>query len=193
MPRSFRTAFPRAALPVLIAACIGAGCGGGSARYPAREPGCAVKTYPGEPPAPVDDLGVVRVECADASTCERQLRNEVCRRGGDIAWGTGENALNATTLVAHVAHSRRATQGPRERGCAVQVFVDAPAMRTENIGPVTASCAESDSRDVCLRELQDQVCLLGGDVLWQVDGPHTEETQTGVRQRMNGRAAHSKK
>jgi hypothetical protein len=151
-----------------------------------------VKAYPGESRLPVDDLGTVSVECDDATTCERKLLDEVCRRGGDVAWGTGDNALTATRRVAHAAHTRRATQGPRERGCAVEVFTDAPPMRTENIGPVTALCAEGDSRDACVRELQDQVCLLGGDVLWQVDGPTPETTSSGTGQRMHGRAAHTK-
>jgi hypothetical protein len=86
----------------------------------------------------------------------------------------------------------RAQHAPMPRGCTVQVFQDAPPMRTENIGPVTARCAETDSRDVCLRELEDQTCLLGGDVLWQVDGPTPEATSSGVGQRMHGRAAHTR-
>jgi hypothetical protein len=65
-------------------------------------------------------------------------------------------------------------------------------MRVENIGPVTALCNEDDSRDVCQRELADQACLLGADILWQVDGPTPESTQNGMRQRMHGRAAHTK-
>ena len=85
-----------------------------------------------------------------------------------------------------------ATHAPQPSGCAVQVFRDVPPMRTENIGQVTARCAEGDARDVCLRQLEDQVCLLGGDVLWQVDGPTPEATSSGMGQRMRGRAAHSK-
>jgi hypothetical protein len=45
---------------------------------------------------------------------------------------------------------------------------------------------------VCQRELADQACLLGADILWQVDGPTPESTQNGMRQRMHGRAAHTK-
>lgn len=173
-------------------ALLGCGGGGSGARYPAREAGCPVRAYPGAARIPVDDLGPVRVECHAGSPCERQLFDAVCALGGDVAWGVGDNALTATTLSAHAAHSRRATQGPRERGCAVQVFDGSPNAPTENIGPVTALCTEDDSSDVCLRELQDQVCLLGGDVLWQVEGPAHEDTQNGPRQRMRGRAAHSK-
>jgi hypothetical protein len=151
-----------------------------------------VKSYPGSPDVPVDELGMVRVQCTSTEPCERQLLDRVCARGGDVAWGTAEQAIRASTLTAHAAHTRRVTQGPRERGCAVQVFTDKPPGSTENIGPVSALCTTEDSRDVCLRELQDQVCLLGGDVLWQLDGPTPEDTQNGPRQRMRGRAAHTK-
>src|SRR5258708_39266262 len=61
-------------------------------------------------------------------------------------------------------------------------------MKTENIGPVTAWCDQNDSPEVCLRVLEDQVCKMGGDVMWQVDGPRPQ----GDKQRMNGRAGHTK-
>ncbi len=171
-------------LGVFVAACAGV-----AARYPAREPGCPVRTFAGESTIPVDDLGLTSLDCvAGGKSCERQLLDAVCAQGGDVAWGLGENSLGAAHLSAHVAHSRRATQGARERGCAVQVFDDAPSLKTENIGPVRALCDPDDSRETCLRELEDQVCLLGGDVLWQVEGP----TQGGDKQRMNGRAAHTR-
>ncbi len=139
----------------------------------------------------VDDLGTVTVECARGG-CEREALDVVCRRGGDVAWGLADNSLTATKLVVHAAHTRRAIGGPRERGCAVRVFRDAPPMATENVGPVTALCSPDDSEDVCLRELQDQVCMVGGDVLWQVDGPAPVGTPEGRKLRMHGRAAHSK-
>jgi len=176
----------------LALSALGTGCGGGAApdaRYPTREAGCPVKSYPAEPPAAVDDLGVVTIDCAaGGARCPRQLLDAVCARGGDVAWGLGDNALTSTHLVAHAAHTRRATQGPREAGCPVQVFPDAPTVRTENIGPVVALCDQDDTRDVCLRELEDQTCQLGGDVLWQVEGPAPE----GNKQRMSGRAAHTR-
>jgi hypothetical protein len=173
----------------LVAAFVLCACGGGGvdARYPSREHGCPVHPYPGPSPLPVDELGTVSVDCGGGS-CERRLYDTVCERGGDVAWGMGENSLTASRLVAHAAHTRRATLGPREPGCAVQVFEDAPPVKTENIGPVTAWCDENDSPDVCLRVLEDQVCKLGGDVMWQVDGPSRE----GNKQRMNGRAAHTR-
>jgi hypothetical protein len=168
---------------LLVAACAPA------ARYPAREPGCPVRTFAGEPNMAVDEIGPVTLDCVPGGkSCARQLLDAVCAVGGDVAWGTAESSIGATRLTAHAAHSQRVTQGARERGCAVQVFIDAPPIRTENIGPVVAWCDRDDSKEACLRELEDQTCLLGGDVLWQVDGPERD----GDRQRVNGRAAHTR-
>ena len=178
-----------AALAALGSVSAGACAGRGDrARYPAREPGCAVKQYAGASPVPMDELGTVEVDCASQSGCERKLLDEACRRGANVVWGLGENALDATRRVAHAAHTLRTAEGPRARGCTVMVFADAPPMATENIGPVAALCDQDDTRDVCLRELEDQTCQLGGDVLWQVEGPAPQ----GNKQRMTGRAAHTR-
>jgi hypothetical protein len=159
------------------------------ARYPSREPGCPVRMFAGGPSMPVDELGPVTLDCTrGGKSCERHLLDAVCQMGGDVAWGTGDSPIGATHLTAHAAHSLRATHGARERGCAVQVFTDALPVRTENIGPVKALCDRDDSRETCLRELEDQVCLLGGDVLWQVDGPAPDAD----KQKMLGRAAHTR-
>lgn len=180
-------------LATLYAAALSCGNSAVDPRYPAHEAGCPVKTFPGAPPVAVDELGIVTVECSGTrGTCERQALDIVCHRGGDVAWGLADNALNATKLVLHAAHTRRAVEAARGRGCTVQVFTDAPAIATENVGPVTALCSPDDSKDVCLRELEDQACLLGGDVLWQIEGPTPEATSEGYRQRMRGRAAHAK-
>jgi hypothetical protein len=171
-------------------------CGGSApdVRYPAHEAGCPVKSFPSQPTVPVDDLGTVTVECGSRSGggCERQALDAVCARGGDVAWGLADNALTSTKVVVHAAHTRRSLEGARAPGCAVQVFVDAPPKATDNIGEVAATCSPDDSKDVCLRELEDQVCRLGGDVLWQMDGPTLYATSNGNRQRMHGRAAHTK-
>jgi hypothetical protein len=184
--------FRRVVAAGLLAGAALAGCGGGSggeARYPERPAGCAVKSFPGPATGAVDELGVVSVDCAsNGPACTRQLLDAVCARGGDVAWGTGDNDLTATHVSAHAAHTKRVAQGPRERGCDVQVFQDIAPFHTENIGPVIAICNQDDTREVCLRELQDQVCLLGGDVVWQVEGPRVD----GNKQRMQGRAAHTK-
>jgi hypothetical protein len=81
---------------------------------------------------------------------------------------------------------------PQERGCNVTVFEGVPPFPTANIGTVVAWCPETDTREACMRELQDQVCLLGGNVLWEIEGPTSQASSTGTKQRMRGRAAHSK-
>ena len=188
--------FARASFGLFLFALVASACGGTApdSRYPARRDGCAVKRYAGPAGVLVDDLGVVRIDCGggEAATCERMLDNAVCRLGGDVVYGMGDNAVNASMLVGHAAHTRRATQGPHARGCSVDVYAGSPPIPTENIGPVTALCNEDDSREVCERELEDQVCLLGGDVLWQTDGPTPVDTSNGRRLRMHGRAAHTK-
>jgi len=172
---------------MLLVACAG---GGVDARYPARAPGCAVRSFPEQPTVAVDELGPVKVDCpAAGEACERQLLDAVCARGGDVAWGLADNALSASSLVAHAAHSRRLAEGMRSPGCNVRVLAEGgPPPGSENIGPVTAYCSPDDPKDACVRELADQVCRLGGNMLWQIDGP----TVYGDKQRMRGRAAHAR-
>jgi hypothetical protein len=180
---------------ISMTVCVTSSCGGGApdARYPAHEAGCPVKSFPAAPAVPVDDLGLVTVDCGSRrGGCEREAFDVVCARGGDVAWGLADNELTSTKLVLHAAHTRRALESSREPGCPVRAFVDAPPMPTENIGLVVAHCAPEDSQEVCLRELEDRVCALGGDVVWQVEGPAPEATSNGNKQRMRGRAAHSK-
>jgi hypothetical protein len=76
----------------------------------------------------------------------------------------------------------------REEGCDVQVFQDAPTIATENIGPVSAVCGDDIGDDECLRELKDQTCKLGGDVVW---GVADKPTVSGGKKRYSGRAAHT--
>jgi len=77
---------------------------------------------------------------------------------------------------------------PLPEGCGVKVYPDAPAVPTDNIGPVRASCSADVSEADCLRTLQDQACRLGGDVVWGVGEP--TKTDSGIR--LSGRAAHTK-
>jgi hypothetical protein len=76
----------------------------------------------------------------------------------------------------------------RPDGCQVQVFREAPNVKTENIGPVWARCEDIVSKDACLRELLDQVCKLGGDVVW---GVNPEPEQENDHWKYAGRAAHT--
>ena len=69
-------------------------CGGGGAqldaRYPPREAGCDVKVVEEAPSTPTDNIGPVSAKCDETipdDECMRQLKDEVCKLGGDLAWG----------------------------------------------------------------------------------------------------------
>jgi hypothetical protein len=79
---------------------------------------------------------------------------------------------------------------PLPEGCSVKVFPDAPGVPTDNLGPVRATCTADVSDADCLRTLEDQVCRLGGDVVWGVPSTPTK-TDSGSN-RWSGRAAHTK-
>lgn len=77
----------------------------------------------------------------------------------------------------------------KEVGCPVQIFENAPPVPTENIGSVRARCAGDIAHDECIRELKDQACRLGADVVWGVaDTPRI----VGDKNEWSGRAAHTK-
>jgi hypothetical protein len=98
----------------------------------------------------------------------------------------------ACTLVATAAACGGAPDArfpPRPDGCDVMVMGPAPGFPTENIGPVRAWCDLALSDTECVRALQDQVCKLGGDVVWGVDEKPTEKEG---RKHMSGRAAKRK-
>ncbi len=176
---------------VPVALVLVAQCGKGTAvdpRYPARPDGCGVHSFAAEPTMPVDDLGDVVVACDGSPRCGRKLADAVCERGGDVVWGIAENAAASTTMKAHAAHTRVADHPSMPAGCDVRVFANAPPMALDNIGTVTATCEEGDSDDVCMRQLQDEVCKLGGDVVWGVDKP----AHVGNKRRLAGRGACSK-
>ncbi len=60
---------------------------------------------------------------------------------------------------------------------------------SDNIGPVTATCAEDIKDDDCLRTLKDQACKLGGDIVWGVDDVPSRALG---KKKVAGRAAHTK-
>lgn len=103
-----------------------------------------------------------------------------------IAFALG--ALSALAVVACGGGSGSSKFPARSDGCEVHVFRQAPPMKTENIGHVSAHCDDTVAKDECLRQLEDQVCKLGGDVVWGVEPePRHEEGQ----RKLAGRAAHT--
>jgi predicted small lipoprotein YifL len=78
---------------------------------------------------------------------------------------------------------------PREAGCAIEIFREIPTGKTDNLGEVRASCEESVSEQDCQRQLKDEACRLGADVVWGVD---EKPVRNGMRLEWHGRAAHTK-
>jgi len=76
----------------------------------------------------------------------------------------------------------------RPDGCEVKVYPQTPETKVENIGPVSAHCGEDVAESDCLRTLKDQVCKLGGDVVWGVGDPEHRDGKAHYY----GRAAHTK-
>ncbi len=78
----------------------------------------------------------------------------------------------------------------RETGCAVTLEKgDALPPNSENIGTVSALCSLDTNTEDCLRELKDQACHLGADIVW---GVSEKPTQVNGKNRFTGRAAHTK-
>lgn len=75
---------------------------------------------------------------------------------------------------------------PRPRGCAVEALASAPSFPTQNIGTAVARCTADIDDAACMRQLQDEVCALGGDVVWGVSMP--PKVVDGGKQ-LSGRAA----
>ena len=98
-------------------------------------------------------------------------------------------ALTLALAACGADASRGSTKyAPRNEGCDVKISTEAPGVMSDNIGPVTATCAMDVSDDDCLRTLKDQVCKLGGDLVWGVSP--TPENVNG-KKRFGGRAAHT--
>jgi len=79
----------------------------------------------------------------------------------------------------------------REAGCEVTLLKgDALPPSSENIGTASAVCSLETTSDAdCLRELKDQACRLGGDIVWGV--PEKPAVVDG-KNRYTGRVAHTR-
>jgi hypothetical protein len=97
--------------------------------------------------------------------------------------------LAAAATIAGCGGSKPASNfPPRPEGCAVDVYPEAPPVDVDSIGTVNERCENTMSDEDCLRGFKDQVCALGGDVVWGVDKPRQDE---GYKH-LTGRAAKRK-
>lgn len=92
------------------------------------------------------------------------------------------------TAACHHAPNRPALP-EKPTGCAVELTYGSPTHDTQNLGMVSATCGEDVSETACLRELQDEVCKLGGDVVW---GVSEKPERVGDKNKFSGRAAVTK-
>jgi phage terminase large subunit-like protein len=103
--------------------------------------------------------------------------------------------LSAISFSCLVGASACGGDAPRSRypalppNCPVTLYHGAPQGRTVNIGPVNAACDQDVADADCLRTLEDEVCKLGGDVVWGVD--ETPRLDFG-KKKYSGRAAHTR-
>ena len=106
---------------------------------------------------------------------------------------TGAGSLSLSLVVAIVSGCAGSPKSPalfppRPEGCEVHLFHESPDVPTTNIGPVRVRCGLDVADADCVRTLEDQVCKLGGDIVWGVsDRPQVE----GDKNYWQGRAAHS--
>jgi hypothetical protein len=100
---------------VACLACLGCGLFRPGGRYASRDKACLVTRLASAPKDPVDELGIVTVDCwtGNDDGCEQEVLDEACRRGGDVVWGLGEVAPNTTKVAVHVARTRRAATGAK--------------------------------------------------------------------------------
>src|SRR5262249_49003455 len=99
-----------------------------------------------------------------------------------VAFNTGRSAARCVltltlALGASCAGGQRSPKA-RPRGRRVEGADQRPAGRPVNsVGEVTARCSGSLATDVtgCRRELQDQACLLGANIVWGVTQRQTED------------------
>jgi hypothetical protein len=107
--RGARASLPAILATVLLAAC---GAGGPPSKFPARAEGCEVKVFKDAPRLQTENIGTVVAVCDESLSddeCVRQLKDEVCKVGGDVAWGVpdkptlkdGKKRLNGR--AAHTA------------------------------------------------------------------------------------------
>jgi len=71
----------------------------------------------------------------------------------------------------------------RAAGCEVTVYRGAVPHGTKvtRLSEVVASCGKNDADSDCIRALQDEVCKLGGDVVYEVPAEPKEESDTMLR------------
>jgi hypothetical protein len=119
----------------------------------------------------------------------RPHRSSIRRHSSELVFALFALASGCLSLSFVACGGSAPSKFPeRPEGCSVEVVASAPHGQTENIGTVNAWCDEQSSDEECLKALRDQVCKVGGDVVWGV--PAKPKLEQG-KKKLSGRAAHS--
>jgi hypothetical protein len=91
----------------LAIVCLGCALFRPGGRYAARDKNCIVKMLARAPTAPIDNLGIITVDCwtGNNEECEQEVLDEACHRGGDVVWGLGSTEPSTTRIAVHVART----------------------------------------------------------------------------------------
>ena len=77
----------------------------------------------------------------------------------------------STTASSGRTRTAAPTPPPRPNGCPIEIVREGvPSRPTHLVGHVVARCTGDAAQDEtrCTRNLQDQACRLGGEVIWDV-------------------------
>lgn len=68
-------------------------------KYPPRQAGCEIQTFPEEPSYQTDNIGPVQASCDESisdAECLRELMDQACKLGADTVWGMGDGPTMQT-------------------------------------------------------------------------------------------------
>ena len=99
--------------------------------------------------------------------------------------------ISAFTILSCGGKQTPSRWPARAEGCEVKIFhTPQPTMAVDAIGTAQAVCDQDRVSEAdCTRELKDQACKIGADVLWDVPFQPTYEYG---KQLWSGRAGHTK-
>ena len=111
----------------------------------------------------------------------------------DRRWPWTAIALSALTTLASCGGGQKTDSRypPRPEGCDVKVFHGKVAGITyDDIGHVDSICGTDIGVEECLKELKNQTCKLGGDIVYDVPDEPNKPSPDKIK--FTGRAAHTR-
>ena len=106
--------FHSSVVVALTLSCL-VGCASESSKaskYPARQRGCEIQSFPEEPNYQTVSIGTVDALCDEADSddaCMRELKDQACKLGADTVWGVGHGPtmhLGKKRFAGRAAHQK---------------------------------------------------------------------------------------